>query len=98
MSMTFREVIEYYKSIGIERIQPGTEEYEMVLKMCGMNPKPFVPDMTVRYAQPGESRQPLNAPVAEPLVTKAISKNEWLRDVKNREAFNAHIRKIKPQS
>jgi hypothetical protein len=96
--MTFREVIEYYKSKGIDRIQPGSEEYEEVLKMCGMNPKPYVPDTTVRYAQPGESRQPLNAPVAESLATKAISKNEWLRDVKNREAFNAHIRKMKPQS
>ena len=98
MSMTFREAIEYYKSIGIDRIQAGSEEHKAVMKLCGMNPKPYVPDMTVRYAQPGESRQPLNAAVAGSLVTKAISKNEWLQDVKNREKFNAHSRKMKPHS
>ena len=98
MSMTFREAIEYYKSIGIDRIVAGSEEHQAVMKLCGMNPKPFVPDMTVRYAAPGESRQPLNAPVADTVVTEAISKNEWLQSVKNREKFNAHIRKMKPKS
>jgi len=95
MSMTFREVIEYYKSKGIHRIQPGSDEYEEVMKMCGMNPKPIVPDTTVRYALPGESRQPLNAPVADDIATPAMSKEEWLQNVKNREKFNAHLRKMK---
>jgi hypothetical protein len=96
--MTFREVIEYYKSKGIDRIQPGTEEYDAVLKMCGMEPKPVVRETTVRYAQPGERRQPLNAPVPAPIATRAQSKLEWLQNVSNREKFNAHIRKMKSQS
>jgi len=60
-----------------------------------MNPKPIVPDTTVRYALPGESRQPLNAPVADDIATPAMSKEEWLQNVKNREKFNAHLRKMK---
>jgi hypothetical protein len=98
MSMTFREAVEYYKTQGIERINPGSPEYTNLLKMCGMEPKPIVPDTSIRYALPGESRQPLNTRAPDAVVRKAQSKHEWLQIVDNREKFNAHIQKLKTGS
>lgn len=96
--MTFREAVEYYKTQGIDRIMVGTPEYDNLLKMCGMTPTPLVPDTSIRFAKPGESRQPLNASAPEPIIRKAQSKHEWLQIVENRTAFNAHIQKLKTTS
>jgi hypothetical protein len=98
MSMTFREAVEYYKTQGIDRIMVGTPEYDNLMKLCGMTPTPFVQNTTVRFAKPGESRQPLNALPVEPIIRKAQSKHEWLKIVENRAAFNAHIQKLKTTS
>ena len=98
MSMTFREAVEYYNQQGITRIQPGTPEYENVLKMAGMQPDRYKSDIIVKYAAPGESRQPLNAPPMPDFKTKALSKLEWLKISDNRAKFNAHIKNLKTTS
>jgi hypothetical protein len=96
--MTFREAIEYYKSQGVTRIQKGSPEYESIMEMCGISQaqRTITVDTTVRYAQPGESRQPLNAePIGGGISKKTTSKLEWLALVNNRAKFNAHIQKLK---
>jgi hypothetical protein len=105
MSLSFREALNAYKCQHpeIERITMDSEHYANVLKMTkpacysSIIEEHMCAKGTSRFCQsPSESRQPLNrTPPTIVKVDKPISKIEWLRDVKKKTAFIAHLQKNK---
>jgi hypothetical protein len=102
MPLSFREALAHYsEKLNGKRITVGSQEYKDVLKMANIQEptlEPTIPEpekQIVRYAAPGQSRQPLNATRKGRIFSKPISKSEWLKNETNRVQFNAIMNKIK---